>query len=107
MVRAAKACTDPSCPNTQPCPTHQRQPWQGHNGRHGRMRSGSREQKINRAVMLRDEGLCECGALASQVDHVIPLSEGGSDGMENRRAICDPCHAEKTARESARGRGAT
>lgn len=68
------------------------------------MRSGSREQKINRAVMLRDGGLCECGALATQVDHVVPLFEGGSDSMDNRRAICTPCHDTKTQEEAQRAR---
>lgn len=68
------------------------------------MRSGSREQKINRAVMLRDEGLCACGHLATQVDHVTPLAEGGSDDMDNRRAICTDCHKTKTQQEAARAR---
>jgi 5-methylcytosine-specific restriction endonuclease McrA len=68
--------------------------------------------------MLRDEGLCECGALATQVDHVIPLELGARlpghrqlsreyiDSVENRRAICDDCHRKKTAAEAARARGA-
>lgn len=71
------------------------------------MRSGSREQKINRAVMERDEGRCHvCHLLgADEVDHVIPLSEGGSDGMENRAPIhSEPCHRIKSAEEAKRGR---
>lgn len=74
------------------------------------MRSGSREQKINRAVMEQHEGRCHvCGEYGSdQVDHVIPLEEGGSDGPENRRPIhSEPCHRIKTAAESARGRNAS
>lgn len=69
------------------------------------MRSGSREQKINRAVMEQHEGQCHvCGLHgADQIDHVIPLAEGGSDGTENRRPIhSEPCHRIKTAEERAR-----
>lgn len=71
------------------------------------MRSGSREQRINRAVMLQHEGRCHvCGEYgADEVDHVVPLSEGGADGAENRRPIhSEPCHRIKTAREAARAR---
>ena len=73
------------------------------------MRSGSREQRINRAVMLRDGGLCQaqlpgCTVLAVMVDHVVALSEGGADGMDNRQAICTQCHGTKTQEEAARGR---
>lgn len=106
LGRARKLCSHHGCPNFQPCPTHAAEPWAGHKGRHGRMRSGSREQKINRAVMLRDGGLCACGALAEQVDHVVPLSQGGGDDMDNRRAICGPCHDAKTQQEAQRARNA-
>lgn len=71
------------------------------------MRSGSREQRINRAVMEKHDGICHVCNLhgADQVDHVIPLSEGGSDSMDNRRPIhSEPCHRLKTAREAARAR---
>lgn len=104
MTRAAKTCPAIDCPHLQPCPTHTKQAWAGHQGRHGRMRSGSREQRINRAVMLRDNGLCQCGALATEVDHIVPLGEGGDDGMDNRQAICPGCHHEKTQQEAQRAR---
>lgn len=71
------------------------------------MRSGSREQRINRAVMLEHDGICHvCGQGGSdEVDHVIPLAEGGSDGRENRRPIhSTPCHKRKTAQEAQRAR---
>jgi 5-methylcytosine-specific restriction endonuclease McrA len=71
------------------------------------MKSGSREQRINRAVMENYEGRCHiCGELgADEVDHVIALQEGGADTFDNRRPIhSKPCHANKTADEAARGR---
>lgn len=106
-MRASKLCSVPDCPNPQPCPEHERKPWDGRTGRHGRMRSGSAEQRLNRLVMLRYEGRCHvCGGYgADEVDHVVPLSEGGSDGAENRRPIHSvPCHRDKTAAEAQRAR---
>jgi 5-methylcytosine-specific restriction enzyme A len=107
VTRAAKVCADPHCPNSQPCPDHPLKAWAGQTGRRNRMRSGSKEQRLNRAVMDLNEGRCHvCGLLgADQVDHVIPLAEGGSDGMENRRPIhSEPCHRIKTSEEAKRGR---
>jgi hypothetical protein len=38
-------------------------------------------------------------------DHIQPLADGGSNGLENIQPLCAPCHTLKTAREnSARGR---
>lgn len=34
-----------------------------------------------------------------QVDHIIPLSQGGPDTLENLQVLCSNCHASKTARE--------
>lgn len=57
--------------------------------------------------MARDNGICHwCGkAGADQVDHVIPLAEGGADDYDNRAPIhSEPCHREKTQQEAQRGR---
>ncbi len=42
---------------------------------------------------------------ASEVDHIIPRSRGGTDEMTNLQAICTDCHQEKTANEAAAARG--
>lgn len=63
--------------------------------------------------MKRDQYLCKCdtcqstGALklAHEVDHIVPMAEGGTDSMDNLRAINRDCHREKTAAEAARGVG--
>lgn len=41
--------------------------------------------------------------MANEVDHIIPLSLGGTDDEDNLRAINKECHKKKTAKES-RGR---
>jgi 5-methylcytosine-specific restriction protein A len=38
--------------------------------------------------------------LATQVDHIVPLSQGGTDVSENLQSICDDCHDAKSAREA-------
>lgn len=59
--------------------------------------------------MLRDSGLCQvCHEAnrikaATEVDHIVPKSAGGSDSPQNLQAICKECHQLKTHRE-ARGR---
>lgn len=57
--------------------------------------------------MLAEEPFCrECLKrglrVASDVaDHIIPLSEGGSDDRENKQGLCDPCHDAKSKAERA------
>ena len=42
---------------------------------------------------------CRPGTPATEVDHILPLSEGGTSGWHNLRAACKACHSSKTARE--------
>lgn len=45
--------------------------------------------------------------VATEVDHIQPLSRGGGHGWDNLQALCKSCHSKQTARESgfARGKG--
>lgn len=64
--------------------------------------SGSREQKRAQYVLERDDTICHvCGHPgADEADHVVPLSQGGSDTLDNLKPIHrEPCHREKTLRE--------
>jgi 5-methylcytosine-specific restriction protein A len=62
-----------------------------------------------KAVLVRDAYRCqECGIVCvelAQVDHIIPLEDGGSDDMANLQTLCVACHGRKTRREQRR-RGA-
>lgn len=62
-------------------------------------------------MLKRDGYLCQCEEcqdgkrlprVADEVDHIVPLSQGGTDDPGNLRAINHDCHKPKTARE-ARG----
>lgn len=76
---------------------------------------GNTWARIRNAVLTRDMGLCQCeqcrtdGALtlATEVDHIRPLWEGGTDSMENLQAINSACHKAKTKAEAARRSGPT
>ena len=65
---------------------------------------GRRLQRI-RARLLRGQPLCvhclEVGIVkgAIQIDHRIPLFQGGEDTDENRQNLCDECHKAKTVTE--------
>lgn len=60
--------------------------------------------------MVRDGGLCQaCKAngkirAASEVDHIRPKADGGTDDINNLQAICKQCHVAKSAREGSRWR---
>lgn len=42
-----------------------------------------------------------CGRIANEVDHMIPMSFGGSDGRDgtNIQSLCHDCHTSKTRKE--------
>lgn len=55
---------------------------------------------VRAAALARDRWTCQdCGGHAREVDHIIPRSRGGSDAINNLRAICKACHAIKSSRE--------
>lgn len=35
-----------------------------------------------------------------EVDHIVPLIDGGGHDLSNLQSLCAPCHKEKTAREA-------
>jgi 5-methylcytosine-specific restriction endonuclease McrA len=60
-------------------------------------------RRLRLRVLTRDQGRCQlCGHLgADQVDHVIEVSDGGTNDETNLRAVHDnPCHRAKTARHA-------
>jgi 5-methylcytosine-specific restriction enzyme A len=72
-------------------------------------RTRGRRGQERRAFFLTLHPLCQTcldqgrATLATQVDHVVPIAQGGPDAdPDNWRATCVPCHREKTARERRR-----
>lgn len=55
-------------------------------------------------ILARDARRCYlCGRAADEVDHVVPIAEGGPNDPSNGRAICARCHREKSYQEMLRG----
>lgn len=106
-----KVCVHPGCPNLTDggtrCDAHRPAytPWPDRDERRPKV-SGWERQRRNKIVMARHGRVCHvCGqGGADQVDHVVPLAQGGSDTMDNLRPAHKQCHAAKTRRESAEGR---
>lgn len=77
--------------------------------RFGRGRGGRPWRRLRDQVLLRDAYLCQpclrAGVLqaAREVDHIKPISNGGTDDWENLQSICLPCHRAKSLVESRDG----
>ena len=69
-----------------------------------RSRAARRERET---VLERDDYLCVTCALhgrvteGTEVDHIIPLWQGGSDTVSNKQLLCKECHKVKTRKEAA------
>lgn len=67
---------------------------------------GWKWQKLRKQVLERDGHLCQTCIRqgryeqATEVDHILAKSQGGSDSLANLAAICEPCHREKTLKEA-------
>ncbi|WP_107984223.1 HNH endonuclease signature motif containing protein [Rhodococcus sp. OK519] len=64
--------------------------------------------RVRRFVLHRDGYMCRirgdrCTGRAAEVDHIVPVSRGGTDDPTNLRAACKACNAQENYR--ARGRG--
>jgi 5-methylcytosine-specific restriction protein A len=108
----ARACPRSPCPNMVPCSTHgakaRRRELDQHRGS-ARARGYDNRWDKARKTFLGANPLCvHCKAegrvvAASVVDHVIP--HRGDRALfwnpSNLQGLCAPCHARKTARESA------
>jgi 5-methylcytosine-specific restriction protein A len=88
------------------CEEHEPKPWQTSRRKERRQVSGWEEQRRARRVLERYMHCCwRCGRLgATQVDHVVPLAEGGADDESNLAPIHESCHRQKTQAEARRAR---
>jgi len=106
-----KPCGYPGCPeliesDERYCRYHNKQVrWEYDRNRKNAAQRGydSRWQKY-RKWYLRRHPLCvnfkDCGNMAEVVDHITPVSKGGSFwDPDNHQPMCKFCHDRKTARE--------
>jgi 5-methylcytosine-specific restriction protein A len=98
-----RPCSIPGCPNFQTrngrCEDHQFTAWKGSE----RNRSLPADWPERRLRVLRRDGYrCqECGAPATEVDHV---GSPYDHSMSNLRALCSDCHRKRTAAQGVAAR---
>ena len=69
---------------------------------------GASWRDLRERILLRDHGLCQvckrAGRLtqATEVDHITPKAQQGTDDEENLQSICSPCHADKTQADAGK-----
>jgi 5-methylcytosine-specific restriction endonuclease McrA len=105
VLRACVKCGKPS-PGSY-CPEHKPKPWATSRRKERMAVSSGVESARRKRILKRYLYACHyCGHKgADQVDHVVPLGEGGADDETNLAPIhAEPCHREKTAQEAQRAR---
>jgi 5-methylcytosine-specific restriction protein A len=63
-----------------------------------RQRNGWHWSNTKKRVLARDGYTCtQCGSVAPdlEVDHITPLSVGGTDDPTNLRTLCTTCHHQR------------
>lgn len=59
---------------------------------------GAAWDRLRRRILRRDLYMCQCpeckglGKTATEVDHIVPKGEGGTDDPTNLRAVNADCH---------------
>jgi 5-methylcytosine-specific restriction protein A len=116
--RAAKPCTYPGChalvrDGTSRCEKHPPKAWLKRPDSPDSNRLRGRAGVERRARWLSAHPLCvHCEqenpprvTAGAQVDHVIPLEDGGRDDESNFQTLCKPHHDAKSQADRARRRG--
>ena len=106
--RTPSVCAVPGCPNItrdQRCADCRRQ-YERKRGS-STARGYDAEWRAIRRRYLEAHPRCEeCGAPATEVDHIDGQGPRGSNAWENLKALCKPCHSRKTVdRDGGLGRG--
>lgn len=96
-------CSEPGCSllvSSGFCSEHAPKPWAGSDPLNRRIRGG-RGQRIRKKVMAKYRWCAwpGCNQLATEADHIVPLSEGGDPGPENMHGLCTDHHTRKTREE--------
>lgn len=106
-----RRCLEPGCTNLskQPrCPEHTRD---HHLNRRGNLRSGWQWTTIANRIKRRDGYRCQelidgkpCGSsIDIEVDHDIPLEQGGTNDDDNLLTRCRRCHLRKHGKRARAG----
>lgn len=99
-------CTYPGCAELASikgrCAAHEREAWEGRRGFEGYK---GEYLAIRRQVLQEERACAFCGAPSVTVDHIVPVSRGGSHARENLRALCKPCHDRRSRAQTIEAAG--
>ncbi|MFJ5882662.1 HNH endonuclease [Kitasatospora cineracea] len=101
MPRAKSICLTRECVRTTfrdgRCTEHQlRRSWDRRSARNSSRPGDWSRRRVQ--CLARDQFRCrQCGAREElEVDHLMPVSRGGSWELSNLQTLCRPCHRRKT-----------
>ena len=110
--RAARPCLKPHCPGLvrngvcSMCgPVVQAQAYDHDRGSAAQRGYGARWRRLRTMYIHQYPACVMCGRPATDIDHILPRRRGGTDDPSNLQSLCASCHARKTNREQAQGRG--
>jgi 5-methylcytosine-specific restriction protein A len=115
-ARAPKLCSEPTCGELVPagqryCGTHERSRWPTGKNIPKSRSADAKWKRTRKFVLSRDGHRCRiafvgiCIGLASEADHIIPVTRGGTDHPSNLQAACRPCHLAKSSDEGHEAAG--
>lgn len=100
-----KACITCGIPvlGASRCPKHRGKAWANRPKRNHGAYSGDWPQ-IRAQVLRRDWYRCQiqgpgCDGHGVEADHIVAVSEGGSNDLDNLRSACVPCHRRRTGQQ--------
>jgi 5-methylcytosine-specific restriction protein A len=105
-IAAKRVCCYPGCAQSsynRYCSEHKREEWNLGERTYSPspIYSTAQWHRLRKAFLARHPICVECGELASQVDHVVPLHVGGLPyDCANLQSLCRSCHARKTLKET-------
>lgn len=104
--RAPTICARPGCPRLargRYCPEHTRSRARDDAARRGTAATRGYDRawrKLRERILARDPVCRSCDKRpSSEVDHIVPKAEGGSDHPDNLQGLCKSCHSRKTVQE--------
>jgi 5-methylcytosine-specific restriction protein A len=96
LCRAAK-CANPATYRGR-CASHAKE--RNRQTHPGKALYNTKRWKVLRRRVLFEQPLCECGQVATDVDHRLAIDDGGDPwARANVQGMCHQCHSIKTARE--------
>ena len=64
---------------------------------------GAEWRKIRDAYLSQNPLCVACGQIATEVDHIVSLKDGGSNDWDNLRSYCKHHHSRRTAHDQPGG----